>query len=150
MKNSLPLLALGVILFLWACSTTKEDDTPISTPDSPTTPLTVSIDELDFLKKVQDKIAYAHATIQNDATKLGTFSADGKSFVSSGLVGSADILTLEEVIDLNTVRYTFIDPSDNNKIHTFTMFTLDGITGTASSEDPDSGIITTTAWLVTP
>ena len=155
MKKSSPLLVLGLVLFLWACSTTQEEDplTPLSPVIIPlTTPdISASTAELDdFLEKVQGKVAYAHATIQNEVTKLGSFSEDGRSFFSAGLLGSEDAIKLEDVIDVNTVSYTFIDTSDNNRLYTFTMFTLDGITGTVSSEDPTAGIITTDAWLVTP
>ena len=147
MKKSSPILALGLALFLWACST--QDDPPTIPSIIPLITPTTAVAEIDFLQKVHSKVAYAHPTIQNETTKLGTFSEDGRSFFSAGLIGSEDPITLDEVIDVNTVTYTFID-SDDNKVYTFTMFTLNGVTGTVSSEDPNAGIITTDAWLVTP
>ena len=131
-----------------------------STNTDPTTNVTVTntpppvdpIIEANFLEKVKGKVAYAHPTIQNETTKLGSFSANGRAFVSLGLLGSADEITLEKVIDVNTVTYTFIDINDNNKLYIFTMFTPDGITGTVTGEtgDADDGIVTSPAWLVTP
>ena len=53
MKNSLQLLALGLVLFLGACSTTEGD----------------------FLKKVEGKTMYYEAS---PATAVGAFSSDGK------------------------------------------------------------------------
>ena len=165
MKNSVPFLTLGVILFLWACSAAQEDEPlippvipviidPINpTNDNSTTNVTVDpIIEANFLEKVKGKVAYAHPTIQNETTKLGVFSANGRAFISLGLLGSADEITLEKVIDVNTVTYTFIDINDNNKLYIFTMFTPDGITGTVTGEtgDADDGIVTSPAWLVTP
>ena len=131
-----------------------------STNTDPTTNVTVTntpppvdpIIEANFLEKVKGKVAYAHPTIQNETTKLGSFSANGRAFVSLGLLGSADEITLEKVIDVNTVTYTFIDINDNDKLYIFTMFTPDGITGTVTGEtgDADDGIVTSPAWLVTP
>ena len=131
-----------------------------STNTDPTTNVTVTntpppvdpIIEANFLEKVKGKVAYAHPTLQNETTKLGTFSANGRAFVSLGLLGSADEITLEKVIDVNTVTYTFIDINDNDKLYIFTMFTPDGITGTVTGEtgDADDGIVTSPAWLVTP
>ena len=71
MKNSLQLLALGLVLFLGACSVTETNEDK-------------------FLNKVKGKTAYNSKTTQDDTTAMGTFSADGKDFDGSVFVNATD------------------------------------------------------------
>ena len=103
MKNSLQLLALGLVLFLGACSVTEK-----TTEDK-------------FLDKIKDKTAYENATTQDNTTKYGTFTADGKTFTFSDGSG---VLPFVKATDENTGEYAL-------GTDTLTITTSDGITGSA-------------------
>ena len=79
MKNSSKLLALGLVLFLGACSAAEGD----------------------FLKKVEGKTAYNDAAYTQE---IFTFSSDGKS---SGDGENSPIFTFVEASDADTATYTF-------------------------------------------
>ena len=70
MKNSLQLLALGLVLFLGACSVS---------PDA-------------FLESVKGKTMYSAATML-PANEMGTVSADGKTFIGLKFVEMVDATT---------------------------------------------------------
>ena len=122
MKNSLQLLALGLVLFLGACSNGE----PNGDKDT-VTPPTI---ETKFLDKVANKTAYDNATTQDETTKIGTFNANGKTFTFA---------------DPGNPVFTFVTATDENKgeyvldtipipvLLTFT--TSDGITGSTSSKN---------------
>lgn len=81
MKNSLQLLALGLVLFLGACSVS---------PDT-------------FLAKVKGKTMVDSA---ESAASYGTFSTDGKTIT---IEGSPTAYTFKEVTDDNTGVYEISD-----------------------------------------
>ena len=82
MKNSSKLLALGLVLFLGACSAAEGD----------------------FLKKVEGKTAYSSETTQDETTLTGTFSKDGKEFKYELFISIT--LKFDKVIDDSTATYT--------------------------------------------
>ncbi len=86
MKKSSLLLALGLVLFLGACSTMEED----------------------FLNKVQGKTAYRAA---NQTLAIGTFSSNGKK-----LINNADTFNYVKMIDDTTASYTSSIPADKTTI----------------------------------
>ena len=79
MKNSSKLLALGLVLFLGACSLSAEDTA--------------------FLDRVKGKTAYEEATHD---TKVGVFSSDGKEYPIEGAPAAAVFQKLLMLILLNT------------------------------------------------
>ena len=103
MKNSLQLLALGLVLFLGACSTTEGN----------------------FLDKIKGKTAYENATTQDNTTKYGTFTADGKTFTFSDGSG---VLPFVKATDENTGEYAL-------GTDTLTITTSDGTTGNIKNKD---------------
>ena len=103
MKKSSLLLALGLVLFLGACSTMEED----------------------FLNKVQGKTAYRAA---NQTQAIGTFSSNGKK-----LINNVETLNYVKMIDDTTASYTVSIPaegSDPASTRTYSIATSDGNTGT--------------------
>ena len=78
MKNSSKLLALGLVLFLGACSAAEGD----------------------FLKKVEGKTAYAD---KDFASKIGAFSSDGKKLT---IEGAPEAGVFSKAIDENSAEYT--------------------------------------------
>ena len=107
MKNSSKLLALGLVLFLGACSAAEGD----------------------FLKKVEGKTAYSSETTQNDGTKVGTFSSDGKTFTFAGLS-----LKFDKATDDSTADYTI---SVAGQSATYVIKTTDGKTGNITTTGVD-------------
>ena len=103
MRNSSKLLALGLVLFLGACSAAEGD----------------------FLKKVEGKTAYAD---KDYASKIGAFSSDGKKFTPEGSVGQA--VTFSKATDENTADYT-VTISGTEYVYTIT--TTDGKTGSVKN-----------------
>ena len=101
MKKTTQLLALGLVLFLGACSVTEE-----KTEDK-------------FLDKVKGKTAYENATYE---TKYGTFTADGKKFTLNDT--DNPVLTFVKATDENNGEYTL-------DTVTLTITSSDGITGSA-------------------
>ena len=99
MKNSLQLLALGLVLFLGACSTTEDN----------------------FVKKIEGKSVYTDEAMLHEN---GTFSSDGKKFTINE--PSNPVMTLVEASDDNTAKYEGKDGSDT---FTYTFTTTDGKTG---------------------
>ncbi len=116
MRNSSKLLALGLVLFLGACSLSAEDTA--------------------FLDKVKGKTAFDDATTQDDTTKIGSFSKDGKEFTP---VSPGQKVTFDEATDANTAKYA-VTVSGTEFVYTIT--TADGKTGSvkAGSREID-------AWL---
>ena len=104
MKNTTQLLALGLILFLGACTATEGN----------------------FLDKIKGKTAYEDATTQDDTTKIGIFSSDGRTFT---FPDDPDVLTFVKASDENNGEYKLSDGT----LLTFT--TSDGKTGSTSSKD---------------
>ncbi len=109
MKNSSKLLALGLVLFLGACSAAEGD----------------------FLKKVEGKTAYSSETTQNDNTKVGTFSSDGKTFTFSGFS-----LKFDKATDDSTADYT---ASIAGQSVTYVIKTTDGKKANISSSGTEIG-----------
>ena len=99
MKNSSKLLALGLVLFLGACSAAEGD----------------------FLKKVEGKTAYALEAM-TDVSKIGSFSSNGKEFTP--VIGEK--VTFSKADGENTADYT-VTVSGTEYIYTIT--TTDGKTG---------------------
>ena len=120
MKNSLQLLALGLVLFLGACSNGE----PNGDKDTVTPPIvTPPPAEVDFLKKIQGKTVYNNATTQNLTTLVGTFNSDGKVFV---LTSPVSIYTFVKATDENTAIY---ETTKNETKTTLTFTTTDGKSG---------------------
>ena len=120
MKNSLQLLALGLVLFLGACSNGEPngDKDPVTPPIVTPPPA-----EVDFLKKIQGKTVYNNATTQNLTTLVGTFNSDGKVFV---LTSPVSIYTFVKATDENTAIY---ETTKNETKTTLTFTTTDGKSG---------------------
>ncbi len=106
MKNSSKLLALGLVLFLGACSLSAEDE--------------------GFLGKVKGKTAYSNATTQDDTSKIGVFSADGKEFDPA--IG--ETVKFDGTTDANTAKYA-VTVSGTELVYTIT--TADGKTGSVKA-----------------
>ena len=107
MRNSSKLLALGLVLFLGACSLSAEDE--------------------GFLGKVKGKTAYGNATTQDDTTKIGTFNSDGKEFTP---VSPGQKVTFDGTTDANTAKYA-VTVSGTEYVYTIT--TADGKTGSVKA-----------------
>ena len=86
MKNTTQLLALGLILFLGACTATEGN----------------------FLDKIKGKTAYEQATYE---TKYGTFDADGKKFILNDATEGNPVLTFVKATDENNGEYKDPDGS---------------------------------------
>ena len=80
MRNSSKLLALGLVLFLGACSLSAEDTA--------------------FLDRVKGKTAYVEATYD---TKIGVFNSNGKEFA---VEGAPEAAVFSKTTDANTAEYT--------------------------------------------
>ena len=126
MKNSLQLLALGLVLFLGACSNGEpnSDKDPV-TPTPPVTPPTI---ETKFLDKIKGKTVYDHATSTSSANKFGTFSADGQKFTWNSPGEGNPIMTFLKASDENNGEYII----DGN---TLVFTTIDGKTGSIKNKD---------------
>lgn len=112
MKNLLQVLALGLVLFLGACSTAEGS----------------------FLKKVESKTAYSDKTM-TEGSKIGSFSSDGKEFTSEEYIGYKAIF--KNAIDENTAEYSV---TVSGKEYIYTLKTTDG--KTISTIDPSGTTIT--------
>jgi len=100
MRNSSKLLALGLVLFLGACSAAEGD----------------------FLKKVENKTAYLGTDATGD--NMGTFSADGKT------LGEGDgKMTFVEASDDSTATYKGGDAAVKLEV-VYSFKTSDGKSGT--------------------
>ena len=118
--NSSKLLALSLVFFLGACSTTKDK----------------------FLEKVANKTVYNDASLTDI---LGVFTGDGKKIEKKGADGTLLAkYTFEEVIDDSTGRYELIQ--DKSK-YSYFIKTSDGVTGTIGLS---GGTENTKLWFVTP
>ena len=107
MRNSSKLLALGLVLFLGACSLSAEDEA--------------------FLGKVKGKTAYSSETTQDDSTKIGAFNADGKEFTP---LSPRPAVTFDGTTDANTAKYA-VTVSGTEYVYTIT--TADGKTGSVKA-----------------
>lgn len=116
--NFSKLLALSLVLFLGACSTTEDN----------------------FFKKVINKTIYDDVT---QANSLGVFTSDGKK-IEKRHTDETLLLeyTFEEVIDDNTGRYELLQ---DKKKYSYIIKTSDGVTGTMGLS---GGTETSSLWFV--
>ena len=103
MKNSLQLLALGLVLFLGACSVS---------PDA-------------FLESVKGKTMYTDVAMTEE---FGVFSADGKDFAGAKFDKMLDDTTASYIQTSGTISTTAsIQTTDGKKgTYSVTAVTIDG------------------------
>ena len=108
MKNSSKLLALGLVLFLGACSATEGD----------------------FLKKVEGKTAYSDGAYTQE---MFAFSSDGKSY---GDGENSPKFTFVEASDADTATYTFSEDGQNMTMTIKTTDGKTGSMGDSTDSQP--------------
>ena len=115
MKNSLKLLALGLVLFLGACATVIEEP--------------AEVDPTGFLGKVLNKTMFMDAGLTQ--TK-GAFSEDGKSFTIPNTVPTVFVFTKSS--GPNSATYETVITEEAPIMQTITVYTVDGVSGTLDSD----------------
>ena len=115
MKNSLKLLALGLVLFLGACATVVEEP--------------AEVDPTGFLGKVLNKTMFMDAGLTQ--TK-GAFSEDGKIFTIPNTVPTVFVFTKSS--GPNSATYETVITEEAPIMQTITVYTVDGVSGTLDSD----------------